>query len=320
MIRKMISKTNEPIIEIKNLTKKYGNLTAVDNIDLKVYSGEIFGFLGPNGAGKTTTIRVCLDLLNKNAGDIKIFGLDFHKNSSEIRRRTGYLPGDFGLMPNLKVKTLLNYLLSLSNCKSDIKMKELAKRIDLDLNRKTHELSKGNRQKVGIVQAFMADQDLVILDEPTGGLDPLVQQEFYKILEDAKAHGKTIFMSSHVLAEAEAVCDRVGIIRQGKLTMVEQISKLQDMTGKVLEVEFQKPVKASEFQLPGVENIQVDDNKLSMTIIENLDQVIKHVADHKIINMNLKTYSLEQLFLRYYSNEEELNSLKISSDSGGEQI
>jgi ABC-2 type transport system ATP-binding protein len=308
----------KPIIEIKNLTKKYGTLTAVDDLSLEVNQGEIFGFLGPNGAGKTTTIRVCLDLLNKNAGEIKIFGLDFHKSSSQIRRRTGYLPGDFGLMPNLKVKTLLKYLLSLSNCKSEKRMVEISKRIDLDLNRKTNELSKGNRQKVGIVQAFMADQDLVILDEPTGGLDPLVQQEFYNILDDAKDEGKTIFMSSHVLAEAEAVCDRVGIIREGKLKMVERITKLQDMTGKVLEVEFQRPIKASEFQLPGVENIQVDDNKLSMTVIENLDQVIKHVADHKIINMNLKTYSLEQLFLRYYSNDEELNSRSTSSVLGGD--
>jgi len=307
----------KPVIEIKNLTKKYGSLTAVNDLSLDVYQGEIFGFLGPNGAGKTTTIRVCLDLLNKNAGDIKIFNLDFHSDSSEIRQRTGYLPGDFGLMPNLKVKSFLKYLLSLSDCRSDKKMKDISKRIDLDLTRKTQELSKGNRQKVGIVQAFMADQDLIILDEPTGGLDPLVQQEFYNILDDAQSDGKTIFMSSHVLAEAETVCDRVGIIREGKLTMVERISKLQDMTGKVLEVEFQKPVNASEFTLPGVENIQTDGNKLSMTIIENLDQVIKQVADHKIINMNLKTYSLEQLFLRYYANEDDLNSMTDNSNSRG---
>lgn len=307
----------EPIIKIKNLTKKYGTLTAVDDLSLEVNQGEIFGFLGPNGAGKTTTIRVCLDLLNKNAGDISIFSLDFHSHSSEIRRRTGYLPGDFGLMPNLKVKSFLKYLLSLSNCKSDKRMKDMASRLDLDINRKTDELSKGNRQKVGVVQALMADQELIILDEPTGGLDPLVQQEFYSILDDAQADGKTIFMSSHVLAEAEAVCDRVGIIREGKLSMVERISKLQDMTGKVLEVEFQKPVNASEFNLPGVENIESDGNKLSMTVIENLDQVIKHVADHKIINMNLKTYSLEQLFLRYYTNEDEFNSRERTVKSGG---
>jgi ABC-2 type transport system ATP-binding protein len=246
--------------------------------------------------------------------------LDFHKNSSEIRRRTGYLPGDFGLLPDLKVKSFLKYLLGLSNCKSDSKLFELAERLDLDLSRKTQELSKGNRQKVGIVQAFMADQDLVILDEPTGGLDPLVQQEFFKILDEAQSEGKTIFMSSHVLAEVEAVCDRVAIIREGKLKMVERISKLQDMTGKVLEVEFQKPVNASDFELPGVENIQIDGNKLSMTIIEGLDQVIKHVADHKIINMNLKTYNLEQLFLRYYKDKDDFDSnypINNRNNSGG---
>ncbi|WP_455391935.1 ABC transporter ATP-binding protein [[Eubacterium] cellulosolvens] len=294
----------KPVMKIKNLTKKYGSLTAVDNLSLDVYQGEIFGFLGPNGAGKTTTIRVCLDLLNKNAGEIKIFGLDFHAHSSEIRRRTGYLPGDFGLIPDLKVKSFLKYLLGLSDCKSDKKMKELAERLDLDLTRKNQELSKGNRQKVGVVQAFMADQELIILDEPTGGLDPLIQQEFFKILDEAQAEGKTIFMSSHTLAEVEAVCDRVAIIREGKLKMLEKISKLQEMTGKELEVEFRETINAKEFDLPGVTNIQIEDNKLTLTITENIDDVIKRVADHKILNMNLKTFSLEQLFLKYYADEE----------------
>ncbi len=292
-----------PVIEIKNLTKKYGKLTAVDNLSLNVNRGEIFGFLGPNGAGKTTTIRVCLDLLNKNAGEIKIFGLDFHKNSGEIRRRTGYLPGDFGLIPDLKVKSFLKYLLSLSNCKSDKKLKDLSARLDLDLDRKTQELSKGNRQKVGVIQAFMADQELIILDEPTGGLDPLIQQEFFKILAEAQSEGKTIFMSSHTLAEVEAVCDRVAIIREGKLKMLEKISRLQEMTGKELEVEFRHPVDISQFKITGVNNLEIDGNKVSMTVTENLDQVIKQVADHKILNMNLKTFSLEELFLKYYKDE-----------------
>ncbi len=307
----------KPVMKIKNLTKKYGSLTAVDNLTLEVYQGEIFGFLGPNGAGKTTTIRVCLDLLNKNAGEIKMFGLDFHSDSSEIRRRTGYLPGDFGLIPDLKVKSFLKYLLGLSNCKSDKKMKDLAERLDLDLTRKTQELSKGNRQKVGVLQAFMADQDLIILDEPTGGLDPLIQQEFYKVLDEAQAEGKTIFMSSHTLAEVEAVCDRVAIIREGKLQMLEKISKLQDMTGKELEVEFREPVSAKEFELPGVTNIQIEDNKLTLTITENIDDVIKRVADHKILNMNLKTYSLEQLFLKYYTDDETVVNITNNLHGGG---
>jgi ABC-2 type transport system ATP-binding protein len=307
----------KPIIEIKNLTKKYGSLTAVDNIDLDVRKGEIFGFLGPNGAGKTTTIRVCLGLLSKTAGDVKIFGMDSHIDSTKIRAKTGYLPGDFGLIPNLKLKVLLNYLLSLSNCKSDQKMRDLAKRIDLDLTRKTHELSKGNRQKVGIVQAFMADQELIILDEPTGGLDPLVQQEFFKILAEAQGEGKTIFMSSHTLAEVEAVCDSVAIIREGKIKMLEKISKLQEMTGKELEVEFRHPMDPKEFDLPGVTNIQTEDNKIRLTVTENIDDIIKRVADHKIINMNLKTFSLEELFLKYYKNDEEVEPVSDSQRGGG---
>ncbi|UCE74586.1 MAG: ABC transporter ATP-binding protein, partial [Methanomassiliicoccales archaeon] len=159
-------------LEITNLTKKYGNFVAVKNLSLEIEEGEIFGLLGPNGAGKSTTIRTCLGLLSKTEGDIKILGMDSHKDAIEIRRRTGYLPGDFGLVDGIKVYTFLKYLLSLSGVKSDKKLRSLAERLDLDLTRKTHELSKGNRQKVGVVQALMADQDLIILDEPTGGLDP----------------------------------------------------------------------------------------------------------------------------------------------------
>ena len=290
-------------IEIKNLTKKYGNLTAVDNLSLKVKEGELFGLLGPNGAGKTTTIRTCLGLLERTSGDIKIFGLDSHKDSVEIRRRTGYLPGDFGLIPDTSVKSFLKYLLSLSNVRSDKKMRDLAERLDLDLTRKCGDLSKGNRQKVGVVQAFMADQDFIILDEPTGGLDPLIQQELWRIFLEEVDDGKTIFMSSHILAEVEAVCDRVAIIRDGVLQIEEKILKLQDKMGKILEVEFRKPIDPKVFKIPGVNNINSDGKKISMTVHENLDDVVKKISDYNIVNMSLKTYTLEQLFLRYYSDE-----------------
>lgn len=298
--RGTINKSMEEIIQTEHLTKYYGKVRGIEDFTLTVNKGEILGFLGPNGAGKTTTIRLCLGLISKTSGTITIFGLDSHKDSVQIRKRVGYVPGDFGLISNIKVKNYLKYLLSLSNCKSDDRMKELAARLDLDLNRKTHELSRGNRQKVGVVQAFMADQDLIILDEPTTGLDPLMQQEFYKILKKEKEKGKTIFMSSHILAEAEAVCDRVAIIKEGGLKIVEEIASLQKKTGKVLDVEFRNPVNAEEFRLPGVSEIKVDDNRLLLTINENLDSVIKTVANHQILNMNLKTYSLEELFLRYY--------------------
>jgi ABC-2 type transport system ATP-binding protein len=294
----------KPALKINDLTKKYGTLTAVDKLSLEVQEGELFGLLGPNGAGKTTTIRTCLGLLEKNGGDVKIFGLDSHKDSVEIRRRTGYLPGDFGLIPDTSVRSFLKYLLSLSNVKSDKKMLDLAKRLDLDLTRRCSDLSKGNRQKVGVLQAFMADQDLIILDEPTGGLDPLIQQELWRIFKEEVDNGKTIFMSSHILAEVEAVCDRVAIIRDAKLQVEEKISTLQDKMGKILEVEFREPVNPKIFKIPGVNNIEKEGTKLTMTVHENLDDVIKKISDHNIVNMSLKTYTLEQLFLRYYSDDE----------------
>jgi len=295
----------EKVIEIKDLTKMYGNHVGVKDLNLTVYKGEITGFLGPNGAGKTTTIRSCLALIAKTAGEITIFELDSHKDAVAIRKKTGYLPGDFGLIPSVKVRSYLKYMLSLRGCDSTKKMISLAKRLELDLNRKTNELSKGNKQKVGIIQSLMADQDLIIMDEPTAGLDPLMQQEFYRILREEKKQGKTIFMASHNLAEVEKVCDRVAIIRKGQLKVVEEIQVLQEKTGKVLEVEFRDPVTIDELKLEGVSEIQQDNGRFILTIHKNLDSVIEAVSNHQILNMSLKTYSLEQLFLKYYANEED---------------
>jgi ABC-2 type transport system ATP-binding protein len=294
----------EKVIEIKDLTKIYGTHVGVKDLNLTVYKSEIMGFLGPNGAGKTTTIRSCLALLAKTAGAITIFGMDSHRDAVAIRKKTGYLPGDFGLLPSVKVSSYLKYLLSLRECNSTKKMISLAERLELDLDRKTHELSKGNKLKVGIIQALMADQDLIIMDEPSG-LDPLVQQEFYRILREEKRQGKTIFMSSHNLAEVESVCDRVAIIRKGQLVVVEDIQVLREKTGKVLEVEFSDPVTIDEFKLKGVSEIHQDNGRFILTIHENLDGVIGAVSNHRILNMSLKTYSLEQLFLKYYAEEEE---------------
>lgn len=304
-------------LEIINLTKNYGDFCAVRNLTMDVEEGEIFGLLGPNGAGKSTTIRTCLGLLSKTNGEIRILGMDSHKEAIEIRRRTGYLPGDFGLIDGISVYSFLKYLLSLSNVKSDKKLKNVAKRFDLDLKRKTNELSKGNRQKVGVVQALMADQDLIILDEPTGGLDPLMQQIFYEIIREEQAAGRTIFMSSHILAEVEAVCDKVAIIKEAELILNEHISTLQDMTGKVLEVEFRESVSPSEFEIEGISHIEQDEKKLIMTITGNMDDVIKRVADHRIVNMNLQTYSLENLFLKYYSNGGVNNNKEAATSEGG---
>jgi ABC-2 type transport system ATP-binding protein len=293
----------EEVITIENLTKMYGNHVGVKNLNLTVHKGEIMGFLGPNGAGKTTTIRTFLALIAKTAGEITIFGLDSHRDTVAIRKKTGYLPGDFGLIPSVKVRSYLKYLLSLRECGSTKKMASLAERLELDLDRKTHELSKGNKLKVGIVQTLMADQELIIMDEPSG-LDPLVQQEFYRILREEKKQGKTIFMSSHNLAEVESVCDRVAIIRKGQLVVVEDIQVLREKTGKVLEVEFSDPVNIDELKLEGVSEIHQDNDRFILTVHENLDGVIGAVSNHRILNMTLKTYSLEQLFLKYYAEAE----------------
>jgi ABC-2 type transport system ATP-binding protein len=295
----------EKVIEIRNLTKMYGIHVGVKDLSLDIHAGEIMGFLGPNGAGKTTTIRSCLDLLSITAGEVCIFGQDSHDRAVAIRQRTGYLPGDFGMIASITTEAYLRHLLSLSNCCQADKMYSLAERLDLDLSRKTNELSKGNKQKVGIIQALMADQDLVILDEPTAGLDPLMQQEVYRILREENQRGTTIFMSSHILAEVEEVCHRVAIIREGCLQMVENINALQEKTGKILEVEFRDRVDLKVFEIPGVNDVRKDDGKIVLTIHENLDQVIKAVSNYKVVNMQLYTYSLEQLFLKYYGNRHE---------------
>ncbi len=291
----------ERVMKIRSLTKMYGKQVGIQDLDLDVYKGEIMGYLGPNGAGKTTTIRTCLGLLSKTEGEITIFGMDSHEDSTRIRRRVGYLPGDFGLFSGLKTRTVLRYLLSLSGVKSDERMKELAERLELDLTKKTGDLSKGNRQKVGIVQAFMADQDIIILDEPTAGLDPLMQQEVYRILREEKERGKTIFMSSHILAEVEEVCDRVAIIKEGQLQVIEEIAALQEKLGKSLTVEFRNEVDPHEFELKGVNHITMDGMTLSCIVTENLDEMIKKISTHKIVNMTLRTFPLEQLFLKYYT-------------------
>ncbi|MDH5451137.1 MAG: ABC transporter ATP-binding protein [Candidatus Bathyarchaeota archaeon] len=293
--------TEEKMIEIENLTKMYGNHVGVKDLNLAVRKGEIMGFLGPNGAGKTTTIRSCLALLAKTAGEITIFGLDSHRDAVAIREKTGYLPGEFGLISSVKVSSYLKYLLSLRGYERTEKMMSLAKRLELDLNRKTNELSKGNKLKVGIIQSLMGDPDLIIMDEPTSGLDPLMKQEFYRILREEKKGGKTVFMSSHILADVERVCDRVAIIRKGQVKVMEEIQALQEKTGKVLEVEFGDPFTIDEFKLEGVSEIQQDNGRIVLTIHENLDGVIDAVSKHRILNMNLKTYNLEQLFLKYYA-------------------
>ncbi len=298
--------TAEPVIELRNFVKHYGDVEAVRGIDLVVNKGEVFGFLGPNGAGKTTAIRTMLDLIRRTSGDVKVLGMDSHSSTKEIRRRIGYLPGEFGLYEGLKVRQFLLYLLDIRGVpENEERMLELAGYFDLELDRKIRELSKGNRQKVGLVQAFMHDPELVILDELTAGLDPLMQQKFYRMISEEKENGRTVFLSSHVLAEVEHICDRVAIIREGRIAMVGRIDALKDKVGKVLSVTFNEDVAREELDIAGIEDLEGDGRSYRMTVRGEIDSVIKRVAAHSVQSMTVETFSLEELFLELYNHDDD---------------
>jgi ABC-2 type transport system ATP-binding protein len=296
-------------IETRNLTKRYGSSRGVDNLNLRVYDGEIFGFLGPNGAGKTTTIRMLMNLIAPTSGTATVLGLDAQRESVAIKREIGYLPGEFSLYPTLTGAQTIEYFSNLRGL--DLKetwkfVEELASRLDLDLKKKFKQYSRGNKQKVGIVQAFMHRPRLLILDEPTGGLDPLNQQEFYKLVEEARAGGATIFFSSHIMSEVEKVCDRVGIIREGKLIQVGKLHELGDFKTHYLELTFAGSVPAAEFEkLPGVNKVEVTTQD-GQTVLhctarpEALDEVVKLAARHHVVNFVSREPSLEETFLDYY--------------------
>jgi ABC-2 type transport system ATP-binding protein len=293
----------KPVIELKRFVKHYGDVEAVKGIDLTVHQGEVFGFLGPNGAGKTTTIRVMLDYIRRTDGEVWVLGMDSHDSTKDIRSRIGYLPGEFGLYEGLTVENFLLYLLDVRGVpEKEPRMRELAKYFDMELDRKIRELSKGNRQKVGLVQAFMHDPELVILDEPTAGLDPLMQQKFYKMIAEEKENGRTVFLSSHVLAEVEHICDRVAIINEGKIVMVDSIDALKESVGKVLTVTFQETVPRTDLEIEGITDLKGDGRTYKMTVRGDIDAVIKRVAAHSIQSMTVETYSLEELFLEMYNN------------------
>lgn len=290
-----------PVIEIERLRKFYkGKHRGVDGVDLEVYKGEIFGFLGPNGAGKTTTIRILLDLIRADSGSAKVFGLDIRRDSEDIRRRTGYLPGDHGFYENVVAQKMVKYFGALCETVDDDIVSELKERLGIDLSRRIREYSKGNKQKLGILLAFLSDPELVILDEPTSGLDPLHQKELYEFIGQEAQKGRTIFMSSHVLSEVERVCDRVGIIREGKIVAVEHIETLKDKMGQIVTVEFDEEFNEDDFRIPGVTKMETNGHTLLLHITGNHDGILKALSQYKIVKFLAEEYSLDNLFLEYY--------------------
>ena len=269
--------------------------------------GEVFGFLGPNGAGKTTTIRVLLDLIRPTSGRALVLGRDSRRETLAIQKRSGYLPGELYLYPNLTGRETLRYLGNLRGGVDWSYVAALAERLDCDLERKVADLSSGNKRKIGLIQAFMHRPELLILDEPTSGLDPLVQREFYRLLDEARDGGQTVFLSSHVLPEVQRVCDRVAFIREGELVAVENVAELMGKAVRELEVVFARPVPSSVFAaIPGVTGIVSDGDDAAMlrlTVTGSLDPVLKKLAEHPVLDLVSQVPDLEDVFMTFYAGE-----------------
>ncbi len=289
------------IIEVRNLKKRYKDVIAVNNVSFNVKKGEIFGFLGPNGAGKTTTIRTILGYLKPNNGEAFIFGKNVKTNIVEIRRNVGYIPGELALYGHLTGKQFLDYFSSLRN--TDLPLLDTLLQIfELPLNKKIKTYSKGMKQKMAIIQAFMDDPDVVIMDEPTLGLDPLLQQKFYKFLKEEKKKGRTMFFSSHILSEVDKICDRVGIIRDGDLVALESIENLKKKRGKKIKVKLRGEPK----ELTSMKNAKVVDGWIEFVTEDNIDSLIKKIAKYTVLDIEIQEFSLEDIFMHYYSGGEEL--------------
>ncbi|WP_312470622.1 ABC transporter ATP-binding protein [Neobacillus sp.] len=291
------------VIEIKNLTKSYGKARGITDISFNVEQGEIFGFIGPNGAGKSTTIRTLLSLIYPTSGSATIFGKDCVQFAPEIKKEIGYLPSEVFYYDNMKVKDLLKYSASFYKKDCTKRIKELAEIMDLDLNKKIDDLSLGNKKKVGIVQGLLHEPKLIILDEPTSGLDPLMQQKFFDLLEEENKKGATILFSSHILSEVQRLCNRVAIIKEGKIVTVEKISTLKENNYKKLKIETKAPLEKDYFQISGVNKLEVNDNITSFLFRGNINTVMKKIAEIEIANLWIEEPDLEEIFMHYYEKE-----------------
>ncbi|WP_248960955.1 ABC transporter ATP-binding protein [Sphaerisporangium perillae] len=290
------------VVETEGLTKFYGKRRGLEDLTLEIHPGEVFGYLGPNGAGKTTTIRLLLDVIRPTRGLARVLGAD--PRDAAIRGRIGYLPGELALEGREKASEYLEFLAGVRGGVAKGRIEALAERLEADLSVRMGQLSKGNKQKVGLIQAFMHEPEFLILDEPTSGLDPLVQQEFLAMVREVRTAGRTVLMSSHVLAEVEHVSDRVGIVRRGRLVAVEDIAALREKAVRKVELHFDAPVPEEAFRdLPGVRELKVEGASLRCTIDGRPDALIKAAARFTVVHMVSAEPDLEEIFLTYYSED-----------------
>jgi ABC-2 type transport system ATP-binding protein len=293
---------SEVIIQTHDLSVYYGAHRGIKDLNLSVQKGEVFGFLGPNGAGKTTTLRALLDIIHPTQGSAILFGLDSKKDGAAIRERISYLPGELSLHPSMKASYFLDLLGSLQKNKPDKSyIEQLLGRVNLDPSRKMKEYSHGNKQKIGVVAAFMGKKELIILDEPTLGLDPLVQQTVLELVQEVKDEGRTVFLSSHNLKEVQAVCDRVGIIQNGELIKTEKVETLINQQLKHLNIVFRQIPPQDAFLIEGVKEIGREGNLIMFEIRRGLDKLIEKSTPYGIIDIETKAVSLEEIFLAFYS-------------------
>jgi ABC-2 type transport system ATP-binding protein len=320
--------TQQPVIQTENLTKVYKARTqwevgiakmpkvikvdetrALGNLNLTVYQGEIFGYLGPNGSGKTTTIRLLLDLIRPDAGRASIFGMDVNRDSVELHKRIGFLPGELNLWKNLTAMQVVQYVASVRGGVNRAYVLELAERLDFDPTKKVRDYSSGNRRKLGLILSLMNKPDLLILDEPTNGLDPLVQQTFHNLMREVRDEGRTVFLSSHVLSEVQAICDRVGILRHGELKAVERVNQLTQTDFRWVTVLFKQPVVDGRLNnVAGVSDVTVEGNKLHLRLSGDFDPLLRAIGEQYVVDLQVREPTLEEIFLTFYGNNVPQNS------------
>jgi ABC-2 type transport system ATP-binding protein len=293
---------NAPIIDIKGLSKSYGKDRGIDNVTLQIEEGEIFGFIGPNGAGKSTTIRILLNLIFPSSGSASIMGMDVIKETKTIKRYVGYVPSDANAYSSMDVNEFLAYCSRFYNITNgDKRINELLQLFELDPKRKIAELSMGNKKKVSIVQSLLHNPRLLILDEPTTGLDPLMQSNFFDLLRTENKKGMTIFFSSHILNEVQMLCKRVAIIKEGKIIKLEDIKTLRKKQLKKITIEFEDLINEATMNIPGIEHVISSNNKIISFIYPgNINELVVFLNEKKLANLIIEEPSLEEIFMHYY--------------------